>query len=54
MFTLRYFNGEYLDFVPEAVASISKISLNLNRNLNFNSFEEAVESVELQCSIVMF
>ncbi|KAI4454624.1 zinc finger hit domain containing protein 2 protein fon -related [Holotrichia oblita] len=52
VFTLRYFNGEYLDFIREAVASISKISLNLNKNLNFNSFEEAVESVELQCSIL--
>ncbi|GJQ85274.1 hypothetical protein Trydic_g23173 [Trypoxylus dichotomus] len=51
-FTLRYFNGEYQDFVPEAVACISKISLNLNKNVNYNTFDDAIESVELQCSIL--
>ncbi|KRT78870.1 hypothetical protein AMK59_7694, partial [Oryctes borbonicus] len=30
----------------------SKISLNLSKNINYNTFDDAIESVELQCSIL--
>lgn len=47
--TVRYFNGEYLDFVNEAVSCIVSLSLTLQNAQNFEDFEMAVKSVEQEC-----
>ncbi|KAF5284659.1 hypothetical protein FQR65_LT13490 [Abscondita terminalis] len=46
VFTARYFNGDYFDFVKEAVGCIARLSLVLECNQNFESVTEAVQSVQ--------
>ncbi|KAF5286586.1 hypothetical protein FQA39_LY16269 [Lamprigera yunnana] len=46
VFTARYFNGDCYDFIEEAVGCISYLSLCLKENVNFESFCDAVQSVE--------
>lgn len=48
-FTTRYFNGDYRDFVKEAVSCIASLSLCLKNNQNFVDFETCVKSVEQEC-----
>lgn len=48
-FATRYFNGEYYDFVKEAVTCIITVSLFLKANQNFEDFNTSVKSVEFQC-----
>lgn len=48
-FTTRYFNGEYYDFVKEAVTCIIELSLLLKTSQNFEDFSTSIKSVEFQC-----
>lgn len=50
-FTVRYFNGEYLDFCNEAVATLATVSAALKKGQNFEEYDTAVKSVEQECII---
>lgn len=51
-FTVRYFNGEHLDFCNEAVATLATICTALKKGQNFEEYDTAVKSVEQECIIV--
>lgn len=45
-FTVRYFNGDHFDFVQESFSYIVNLSLNLKKDVNFDSFIAAVDSIQ--------
>uniref|UniRef100_A0A1Y1LQ69 HIT-type domain-containing protein n=1 Tax=Photinus pyralis TaxID=7054 RepID=A0A1Y1LQ69_PHOPY len=49
VFTARYFNGDYYEFLGEAVGCVVYLSLCLKENKNYSGFEEAVDSVQEEC-----
>ncbi|KAK5638123.1 hypothetical protein RI129_012418 [Pyrocoelia pectoralis] len=48
-FTARYFNGDHYEFLGEAVGCVVYLSLSLKENKNYDSFNEAVHSVQEEC-----